>query len=312
MSDRIVQRTSFVRTTAREAKGGKVVYADDELILGEEAPGFWRERDLGDGVVAVEWVSEAGEPNEADEEKIATRYAGTRARDWLAPDTSQKPKRDWLLPDSGPSRRDWLTPDPPRPSLAMLPEAFGEWTNPRGAGVGLPVVGRMLPFNEWTEVRSAKEGNFFERFAPRSLSKSIRERGARIRALFQHGTDSLGRQPIATIEEMWERADGAHYRSRLLAGVPELVVSGLRAGLYGSSVSFRARRFERASHPRRSAHNPDGLEERTITEADVYEFSFVTSRRALASGSPRRWPRLLGAAATRSALHIGIWHARSP
>ena len=135
----------------------------------------------------------------------------------------------------------------------------------------------MLPFNEWTEVRSAKEGNFFERFALGSLSKSIRERSARIRALFQHGTDSLlGRQPIASIEEMWEREDGAHYRSRLLSGVPELVVSGLRAGLYGSSVSFRARRFERVSRPRRSAHNPDGLEERTITEADVYEFSFVT------------------------------------
>lgn len=38
----------------------------------------------------------------------------------------------------------------------------------------------------------------------------------------------------------------------------------------------RSRPFERVSQPRRSAHNPDVLEERTITEADVYEFSFVT------------------------------------
>jgi hypothetical protein len=39
-------------------------------------------------------------------------------------------------------------------------------------------------------------------------------------------------------------------------------------------VSFRARQYERVSHPKRSAHNQAGLKERTITEADVYEFSF--------------------------------------
>jgi hypothetical protein len=58
--------------------------------------------------------------------------------------------------------------------------------------------------------------------------------------------------------------------------VPELVVSGLRAGLYGSSVSFRAHQFERVSRPPRRGFNPEGLEERTITEADVDEFSSVT------------------------------------
>jgi HK97 family phage prohead protease len=135
----------------------------------------------------------------------------------------------------------------------------------------------MVPYNEWTEVDSKREGNFLERFAPGSLSKALKERGSRIRALFQHGMDSLiGRQPIADIEEMWEREDGAHFRSRLLEGVPELIVSGLRRGLYGSSISFRASKFERVSHPRRSAHNPDGVEERTITEAGIYEFSLVT------------------------------------
>jgi HK97 family phage prohead protease len=278
-----------IRTTAKEAKHGVVLYAEgDQLGHGESECGYWRERDLGDGRVLLEWVDEK-DAGEGAAEDGARAYTGIRGRDWLAPTPPRRPKRDWLaqppvdrpwlLPDTPPARkRDWLAPSSSlEPSRLPEPLSLGSWTNPHGAGVGLPVVGRMVPFNEWTEVRSAKEGNFFERFAPGSLSKSITERGARIRALFQHGTDALlGRQPIAAIEEMWEREEGAHYRSRLLSGVPELVVSGLRAGLYGSSVSFRARRFERVSHPRRSMHNPDGLEERTITEADVYEFSFVT------------------------------------
>jgi HK97 family phage prohead protease len=285
VNERIVRGTSYVRTTAKAATSGQTLVVDAEF-LDEVERGYWRERDLGNGHTIVEWVCDETESD--DEERIASRYAGTRARDWLAPDPPRPANKDWLavrppdkscrLPDSPPGRRDWLAPYTAS-SATRLPEAptFGSWTNPQGSGVGLPVIGRMIPFGEWTEIRSAKEGSFLERFAAGSFSTSIRERGGRIRTLFQHGMDSLlGRQPIAAIEEMWEREDGAHYRSRLLAGVPELVVSGLRAGLYGSSVSFRARQFERVVRPRRSGHNPDRLEERTITEADVYEFSFVT------------------------------------
>ncbi len=259
-----------IRTTAKEAKHGGVLYTEgDELGHGESECGYWRERDLGDGRILLEWVDEKDADKEAAEDE-SRACTGIRGRDWLAPTPPRQPKRDWLAlppPDSvlapsgqaaGPKARLARTEPLPRHVLASLRTALARLLDESQRGrVGLPVVGRMLPFNEWTEVRSAKEGNFFEQFAPGSLSKSIRERGA-------------------TIEEMWEREDGAHYRSRLLEGVPELVVSGLRAGLYGSSVSFRARRFERVSHPRRRADNPGGLEERTITEADVYEFSFVT------------------------------------
>jgi hypothetical protein len=53
----------------------------------------------------------------------------------------------------------------------------------------------MVPYGEWTEVRSSVEGHFLERFAAGSLGAALRERGARIRVLFQHGTDRLGRHP---------------------------------------------------------------------------------------------------------------------
>jgi hypothetical protein len=57
--------------------------------------------------------------------------------------------------------------------------------------------------------------------------------------LFEHGMDAvLGRQAIAAIEEMGDEPDGAYYRARLLDGLPPLLVSGLRRGLYGSSVRF--------------------------------------------------------------------------
>src|SRR5688572_4396690 len=71
----------------------------------------------------------------------------------------------------------------------------------REEGDGAPVLeGRMMPYEEWTEVKSSVEGHFLERFAPGALGKTMKERAHRIRALFEHGLDFLGRQPIATIE----------------------------------------------------------------------------------------------------------------
>jgi phage head maturation protease len=45
---------------------------------------------------------------------------------------------------------------------------------------------------------------------------------------------------------------------------------------YGSAIAFRGLKFEKRSRPERSAYNPERLEERTITEAALYEFSLVT------------------------------------
>jgi len=143
-------------------------------------------------------------------------------------------------------------------------------------GDGITVQGRMMPFNEWTEVRSSIEGHFMERFLPGSLSKTMAEQGHRVRALWEHGLDVvLGRQAIANVEEMWEEPDGAYFRSTLLDGLPRLLVSGIQKGLYGSSIRFRPIKFDRVRNPRRSEHNPNGIEEVTVREAFMKEFSIT-------------------------------------
>jgi HK97 family phage prohead protease len=146
------------------------------------------------------------------------------------------------------------------------------------AGEDDPIVveGRMMPFDEWTEVRSSIEGHFLESFAAGSLAKTMAEQGHRVRALWEHGLDTvLGRQAIADVEEMREESDGAYFRAVLLEGLPKLLVSGIRRGLYGSSIRFRPMKWDRVRAPRRSEYNPDGLEERTIREAHLKEFSIT-------------------------------------
>jgi hypothetical protein len=80
VSERIVRGMSYVRTTANTARDGQTFVVDAESA--EEAErGYWRERDLGNSVVVVEWVCD-DEPEMDAGEAIASRYAGMRARDW--------------------------------------------------------------------------------------------------------------------------------------------------------------------------------------------------------------------------------------
>ena len=149
----------------------------------------------------------------------------------------------------------------------------------RQEGDAPPILeGRMMPYDEWTEVNSSTEGHFLERFVPGSLAKTMQERAKRIRVLFEHGLDFLGRQPIATFDEFRDEEDGGYYASSLLRGVPDLLVEGLRRGVYGSSIRFRPvpGKWDRVRSPEPSEHNPEGLPEHTIREAYVHEFSVVT------------------------------------
>jgi HK97 family phage prohead protease len=145
-----------------------------------------------------------------------------------------------------------------------------------GAG-GDVLTGHFAVTNTWTEINSMWEGRFMERFAPGAFKKTFRENRDAIRILFQHGSDpEVGDKPIAAIRELKEDEEGAYYEADLLDGVPELVVSGLRAGLYGASFRFSSMREEWAEEPDPSDGNPDGLPERTIKEARVYEGGPVT------------------------------------
>ena len=156
---------------------------------------------------------------------------------------------------------------------AIEPEAM----HFRQEGDGAPVLeGRMMPYDEWTEINSSVEGHFMERFAPGSLAKTMNEQVSRIRVLLEHGMDRLGRQAIAAIENFRDEPDGAYYRAGLLDGLPPLLVAGLKRGLYGSSVRFKPIKWDRVRSPGVSEHNPDGIEERTVREGFVKELSVVT------------------------------------
>jgi HK97 family phage prohead protease len=147
----------------------------------------------------------------------------------------------------------------------------------REEGDSPPILeGRMMPYDEWTEVRSPIEGHFMERFAPGSLAKTMAEQADRIRVMFEHGFDSVfGKQAIAAVDEMRDEADGAYYRASLLQGVPELLISGLRRGLYGSSIRYAPVKWERVRSPKASDHNPESIPEHTVREAAMKEFSVV-------------------------------------
>lgn len=142
-----------------------------------------------------------------------------------------------------------------------------------------PVLfGYFARFNQWTEIDSYFEGRFMERIAPGAFRKTFRERGDDIRVLFQHGRDpQVGDKPIAEIEELREDpTEGAYYEARLLDGVPDLLLSGLRAGQYGQSFRMQILREEWKEEPGASDHNPAGLPERTIKEIRLHEFGPVT------------------------------------
>ena len=159
---------------------------------------------------------------------------------------------------------------------------------PEGNEPSGPVMsGHFLVFDQWTEISSCYEGNFLERFAPGAIKKTIRENRDAMRVLFQHGFDyvvgdkPLG--PIRTLEEdsVGEHVDGvsgAWYEVPLLdAGyVRDDILPGLEAELYGASFRFRVIREEIDEEPGVSDHNPNGLPERTIKEAQVMEFGPVT------------------------------------
>lgn len=149
--------------------------------------------------------------------------------------------------------------------------------DPAVEGDGRTLYGHFAVTNQWTEINSFWEGRFMERFAPGAFRKTFKERGDQIRIMFQHGMDpQVGDKPIADIRTLEEDDQGAYYEAELLDGVPDLVVSGLRAGLYGASFRFSSLREEWAEEPGVSDYNPEGLPERTIKEARVFEGGPVT------------------------------------
>lgn len=132
-------------------------------------------------------------------------------------------------------------------------------------------------FGTWYEIDSWWEGRFLERTQRGAFKKTIRENGSGVKVLFNHGFDpDLGDKLISFPEVLQEREESPHLEGPLLRGTPELIVEGLRHGIYGSSFMFEVLAEKWVREPEKSEHNPEGLPERTITQVRLFEAGPVT------------------------------------
>jgi phage head maturation protease len=136
----------------------------------------------------------------------------------------------------------------------------------------MPILyGRFAAPGEWTEISSRVEGHFLERIGPTALEKTIAEKRDRICCLFHHGQDpQIGMKVLGPVREL--RADSSYEVGLLDVDYVRSLIPGLRQGLYGASFRFRVVSDEIRKRPGSSEHNPMGLPEITVTQADVFEF----------------------------------------
>jgi phage head maturation protease len=170
-----------------------------------------------------------------------------------------------------------------------------------GAGDGRTLRGTFSVFGEWTEIRSSVEGHFMERIAAGAFAKTIRESANKIKLLYSHGNDpAIGTQVLGTIRNLRESGDAAHYEAELYDGVPELLLSGLRSGGYGSSFRAEVVKERLKPHPGRSPHNPKGLTESTVSELRLVD---VGPTSLPAYGTTTAQVRTLDTVPARQLLH---------
>ena len=118
-----------------------------------------------------------------------------------------------------------------------------------------------------------------ERTEMGAFAKTIKESRASIRVLYDHGHDpQIGNKPLGPIKELREENYGPFYEVPLIDTDynRNFIIPALDAELLGASYRFRVIREEWNEEPGESAHNPKGLPERTIKEAQLFEFGPVT------------------------------------
>jgi HK97 family phage prohead protease len=149
---------------------------------------------------------------------------------------------------------------------------------PNGAGDLGTLVIPFSPFNTWYEVNSKWEGRFIERTTPGTFADTIAADRSMMRSLFDHGHDpQIGNKVLGPIVDLREDAHSPVGEVELLdTSYNRDLLPGLRAGVYGSSFRMHVLADAWDDKPERSAHNPDGLPERTITKVRALEFGPVT------------------------------------
>ena len=141
----------------------------------------------------------------------------------------------------------------------------------------LTLFGHFSVFDTPTVIDSVYEGRFIERIGKGAFAKSIQERADKVRIMWNHGrSEILPDVPIAKPLAIREDEHGGYYEAALFRGLPEWLYEGLAEGQYGASFRFQPVRDEWDDNPVRSESNPDGLPERIVREAKLFELGPVS------------------------------------
>lgn len=140
------------------------------------------------------------------------------------------------------------------------------------------MTGYFSTFEDWYEVDSMFEGHFMESIGRGAFEKTISESRDQMKVLYDHGQDpQIGNKILGPIEDLHTDKRGPKYEVPLFdTSYNRDLAPGLEAGVYGSSFRFTVEKDVWDHTPPRSRSNPDGIPERTITEARVFEFGPVT------------------------------------
>lgn len=147
------------------------------------------------------------------------------------------------------------------------------------ASDGRTLFGHFAVFNSPTTINDTYEGRFIEQIDPSAFDRTLKERAGQIKVLFNHGQDpSIGNKPLGEVRSLNSDKKGVAYSVGLFdeASYVRDLLPGLQAGVYGASFRFRAVGETWDTTGTRSAGNPEGLDVRTILDADLYEFGPVT------------------------------------
>lgn len=157
-----------------------------------------------------------------------------------------------------------------------------------GEGNGITLAGYFSTFGDWYEIDSFWEGLFLERFQKGAFARTISNNREAMTVAFDHGMDpQIGDKPLGPIDVLREDSVGPYYEVPLLDTdynrnfvLPALQGRTMDGRIHGSvlGASFRFRVIQESwnEEPEKSDHNPDGIPERTVTEARVFEFGPVT------------------------------------
>lgn len=136
------------------------------------------------------------------------------------------------------------------------------------------LTGTPIVFNQWTEI-SGWEGNFREQIDPGAVDKTLKERGDRVKVLFNHGFDpQIGEKPLGKPSMQEPRSDGLHVKMPFADTSYNADIIALLDAEAIDGMSFR---FGVISETWDNLDADDNsLPERTITELRLYEWGPVT------------------------------------